>query len=120
MFFNSVSKILVLRLNKPFFSVLTPKFDKYIPLAPNPDNCVDVSEFNCEFILFITGSSDKSPAFWVDEPRKVLSFNNVLASFTALTKDCKFVLAAVVSTEPVNIAGVSVPFIVVDESKFTL
>ena len=72
LFFNSVSNTLVLRLSSPFFSVLTPKFDRYTPLAPKPDNWFEVSVFNLEWILFITGSSDKSPASLIDEPLKIL------------------------------------------------
>ena len=51
---------------------------------------------------------------------KEFSLSKVLVSFTAVTKDFRFVVAELVSTEPVKLAGVSVPFTVVDASKFTL
>ena len=87
LFFNSVFKTVVLRLNKPPFSVLTPKLDKYTPFSPKPDKDVEVREFNLFLTPLITGSSDNSPASFDEEPLNVLVFNNVLASFTAVIKD---------------------------------
>ena len=54
------------------------------------------------------------------EPLNVFSSSKVLVSFTAVTKDCKFSIAALVSTELFKFAGVSVPFTVVDANKLTL
>ena len=69
-------------------------------------------------IFFITGSSDNSPAFSVDEPLKVFELSNDLALFTESIKDCKFTVACDVSTVPFSTAGVSTLFTVVDECKF--
>ena len=38
LFFNSFSRTVVFKLKSPFFSVLTPKFDKYTPFAQKPVN----------------------------------------------------------------------------------
>ena len=93
LFFNSFSSTVVFKLRSPSFSVLTPRLDKYTPFAPNPVNWVDVSEFNCFWMLLITGSSDKSPASSLSEPLKVFSLSKPLASLTAVIKDCRFVVA---------------------------